>query len=118
MSEDNVLVIRASEWARGRSEPTAMLTDAGRYCCLGLDARRCGVPDDAMRGRLSPIGLPHCHRPTGYAARWIAGTRNSADSAGAIDLNDTMGLTDEERIHALRPIFAKHGITIDWRPNE
>lgn len=127
----NVLVIRSSEWFRGKGgKSSALLTYEETYCCLGLDARRCGIPDDLLRG----IGEPGELRvfddddeqgsevilkdvPKEYA-HWLDTPDCSMDVHNAIRANDSPMTSDEEKIAELRPIFAKHGITIEWRPSE
>lgn len=122
---NEVLVIKGSEWYRGLGGDDSLLHAAdGRFCCLGLDAVRCGVPVDLMDECVAaePIDIARYDEeldesvvdvPVRYA-HWLT----SADTNTVIQINDNPHISDGERIEALRPIFAKHGIVIDWQPNE
>lgn len=123
LSGSEVLVIRASEWLRGTGAENSGLYRDGRCCCLGLDARRCGFDVAALRGRNVPVQLMGLNQTTAhgeYVTRWVtpAHISHREMTARAMSVNDDKATSDEEKIAALRPIFAKHGIEIDWRPNE
>jgi hypothetical protein len=116
------LIIKDSQWARGR---TTGLNVDGRFCCLGLDALRCGIHPDDMQGKGSPEELLtelDWSKAPAYFDRWVDEREGEVEdgywTAKAIDINDEHRCTDEERIEMLRPIFERKGIEIVWLPNE
>jgi len=119
------LIIKSSQWARGR---TTKLNVDGRFCCLGLDALRCGIDPDDMQGLGSPEELlrfrvMEWEEAPAYFDRWVERDDDGDIEDGywttkAIDINDEHNCTDEERIYMLRPIFERKGIEIVWLPNE
>ena len=135
--EPEVLIIRASEWSRGHTSSLLETTNTPKYrkkgtmCCIGLDARRCGIPDIELAGIGGPDSLDgelHKLFPD-YFARWLSEKKGMSPACvNAISVNDERPgneawltykfQSDDERIEKLRPIFAQFGITIDWRPNE
>lgn len=120
---NEVLVIKGSEWLRG-SRLKSGLRVGDQFCCMGLDARRVGVPVERIDGGF-PTAIYDVSPPE-YRARWVrpinipGETRhgNTGDAVDAACANDNLTTTDDQKIEALRPIFAKHGIAIDWRPLE
>ncbi len=120
-----VLVIRSSEWARG-GRVTRLANGDGTFCCLGLDALDRGASVASLMVCDTSRALVSTHKedtPRGYAEDWTELVNRklyvqNSDARSAVALNDDESLDDDERIEALRPIFAKHGITLDWRPNE
>jgi hypothetical protein len=115
-----VLVIRGSEWLRGLAaehESALLLPNVGRYCCLGLDARARGVPDSALADAAYPIEIDRV-APREYVTAWCERGRTNERAMEAALINDNCHTTDDEKIAALRPIFAEVGIDLDWRPDE
>jgi len=121
------LVIRDSEWLRGNGFGVLWTQpydgSPTRYCCLGLDLRDRGVELTEVYstpGRLRVAAPESC--PREYAQDWVDESKvnpsDNADSNQAVDINDNSHTTDDEKIEALRPIFASKGIELDWRPNE
>lgn len=116
------LVIKSSEWLRGKESSEAAtkansaLNFNNRFCCLGLEAVRLKVEPDNLVGCNTPSEISSL-LPNGC---WmLSDSCSDSDDAGdCINLNDDQNTTDEEKIAALRPIFAKNGVEIDWRPNE
>jgi hypothetical protein len=122
--DEQVLVIRGSEWCRGSGGYSYLRTGTGTYCCLGLHGRMHGVADWALQGRTSPrdAAANGAVLPDAYASAWTHGDSDrseNTESAGlAMRVNDAPEIDDDERIATLRPIFAAIGVTLDWRPNE
>ena len=110
------VVIKSSEWARGDRLDYYLLNDDGTRCCLGIDARACGVKDDELGRYFGPrISMA----PKTYGKVWDQTSNDSIYtlSSLAMDINDQSGLTDQERIDKLRPIFREAGRIIVWRPD-
>ena len=97
-------------------------------CCLGIDARRCGIPAEDLLNVNLPAAVRA--RPTEeaaeYHARW---TRRSPSGLGQYSTDDAYELaeindcalpesTDEQKIELISAIFAKYGITVDFRRYE
>ena len=115
------MVIKGSEWHRGGSANNMdsrprLLTPKGKRCCVGIHARLCGIPDDHIRDVSWPTGMDPKHITRCYVP-WLGEQKQWYDLLNAPSINDRPGLTDEERIAKLRPIFAKIGVTIVWRPD-
>lgn len=133
----NILVIRDSEWLRGTkvnntNNPvmSALYSqEKDQFCCLGLHGRACGLSKNDM----AEVGEPADLDPKQFYLRvsvpstypWITPVSDDAeyfvqldDAELAMNINDEWRTTDEEKIAALRPLFAKHGWDIDWRPHE
>ena len=105
------MILRSSEWARGGGPDSASLLDAsGKRCCLGVAARCFGV----RLGDIENCPIPHFTERSIYQSAW-GGNEGQREIA---TINDSPGLTDEQRLEILRPLFAAEGIEIDWRPNE
>lgn len=145
------LVIKSSEWLRaigmneegkvifsGKALCSGLLIDK-HYCCLGLDARRCGFSDEILNEHSTPNDLTEIRTYNSeiddyivegvklegsqkeYSERWVVGrgsATSSSPTGAAMLINDDSTTTDEEKIALLRPIFLDKGIEIDWRPNE
>jgi hypothetical protein len=53
-----------------------------------------------------------------YFARWVDSNEGDQAVTKAVAINDDESTTDEQKIAALRPIFASVGIDIVWEPNQ
>lgn len=142
---DKVLIIRSSEWFRGDMvwSPSSVnygnedhikpgcvnnsqLLDpsSGRMCCLGIHAEQAGWPKVDLQGVAEPGGLPVDDVGSDVLARypWLCEDRGevweASDASVAMKINDDYKTTDDEKIAALRPLFAEQGWQIDWRPDE
>jgi len=119
------VVIKGSEWRRGGNTndgddkwgDTALLNSKGLMCCLGIDWLACGGHKDDIYMVGDPMEIAVLQM--GYEV-WLGGELegNSALAEDAMDINDRTGLTDDERIERLWPIFEEAGRTIVWKPNE
>ena len=111
------MVIKGSEWHRGgdsaNSESVALLTASGRRCCVGIHGRLCGIPDAHLMEVTWPSKMEHGTITECYQY-WLA---QDYTLGSASDINDAPNTTDEEKITALRPIFAEIGVSIVWRPD-
>lgn len=144
------LIIRSSEWLRGRTQSRLYDVNTDKACCLGLDLIQrgirkekipfaCGDPANLLRfvGKIEDAS--NATILLGYFQDWtdpksvsdlyhqqflltdrtdITTVTNKDFARSAMTINDDLNSSDEEKIEALRPIFAKVGIEIDWRPNE
>ncbi|MBW3569688.1 MAG: hypothetical protein KY467_01160 [Gemmatimonadetes bacterium] len=145
---ERVLVIRGSEWLRARKGATAeeraaytgeaalCSWEGPAFCCLGLDLRDRGVPKEALQDHAQPSDLdaltlldlpdypwarPELQMPEpGVEDAEVPFFVNilHPDADRAMRINDDFSTTDEEKIRMLTPIFARHGIRIDFRPEE
>lgn len=138
MAQMKKLIIRSSEWLRaeGRTLFVSGLCVGDRFCCLGLDALSEGFKPYELEGFTMPSSLldslahnnPEPIEEKPYFRRWAIWHEDDGESSAyAVDgmdaatcqhINDDPKTTDEEKIALLTPIFARHGIEIDWRPNE
>ena len=109
------MVIKSSEWGRG--EGKGFLHADGRFCCLGLHARACGIEVKDFDGQGIPSDIAPERVNVCYANAWLDfGISNDAAQA-AWRINDTAATGDSEKIEELRPIFRSKGVTIIWRPD-
>ena len=114
------MVIKGSEWHRGNKVRewglSLLLTPEGRRCCIGIHARLCGIPDDDILEcgdveAMESEDLTECYLP------WVDDeSENSPMAINAMGINDDKMTTDEQKIAALRPIFAEIDVDIVWRP--
>lgn len=109
-------VVQRSKWLRGRYRDTFLLDEAGRMCCLGFVSAQCGVPAPAMLRRTTPNGLPeHAGEPLlGLLLKHY--TAHTELATAAVQINDSIGMNDEERESALCTLFAEHGYALRFEP--
>ena len=114
------LILTDSEWLRGEGwESLLYRAKDKKKCCLGVclvDLYACPVKylDDIG----SPEGLNHeeFKLPTWMAPRGIG--EDAPLIKDMIKINDAKGVSDEERVEKLKPLFAKVGIELEFRPEE
>lgn len=118
------LILKDEEWLRGEGEGTGLLLRSRdcRRCCLGVLAKESGIDDDLTKdiaefdeeGELSRAAL---NTPM---VSWVLDYSSDDESDGelAMRINDTDAITDTERLEKLTPIFARHGIEIEFQPKE
>ena len=124
------MVIKSSEWHRGGNvnecEFSALLTPEGMRCCIGIHGRLCGIPDAHILScvdvsSMQEDDITECYKPWlgtyGDIINCHNATANSAIANNAMLINDAGNTTDEQKITALRPIFAEIGVSIVWRPD-
>ena len=104
------LIIKNSEWLRGGM---SYLFDSGSrcYCVQGILCKQTGVSDDDMDCCINVELLDKV--PEG--AEWLLDATVSSKIAV---INDDTYTTDAEKIAALKPIFAEHGVEIEYREDE
>lgn len=122
------LVLKNSEWARGRMPCTTFLFNPfdSSMCCLGALGRQCGVRKSTLKlkGRYSVnVTLVRAAKRRSALA-WLIGKGDcgwpddSDDARELMKINDSRDLTDAQRLRKMRPIFARHGIAVEYRRYE
>ena len=139
------LVIKGSEWARGEAKlprnpdgdgaSNALLNGDGTRCCIGIDGKSRGIPDNILLHCPAPwrlssqVAMGHIEIKDKelekivdqYISDWRAtleiGDEVLEREEHAVEINDALRMTDEERIKMLRPIFAEMDIILVWRPD-
>lgn len=111
------VVIKSSEWARGGEQANYLLGVDGSRCCLGIDAKAYGISDDLLYGEWVPNDLNGIQSCIPWVSAWESLDTGVPLSDKAIAINDSEGLTDEERVAKLRPIFRAAGRILVWRPD-
>lgn len=123
------LVIKSSEWLRGNSFNSCLCNENGKKCCIGIMLSQLGLTNDQLMPDGHPIGMPSllfeydCPAvPEGaewLLSRWLS---DAYDCTLAININDKQYAEewqgDDDRINELRPVFARNGWEVEWRPNE
>lgn len=118
------MVIKGSEWGRGKSGGLLLDPSSGRRCCIGIHAKMCGVADKLIARRGAPehvwydIGDPEASDLSDWGDLWLEERGfNNVTCEDAIALNDDCAMSDDERIEKLRPLFREIGVIIVWRPD-
>lgn len=124
------LTIKNSEWLRGTGKRDGwygVLFHNGCYCAQGIYCKLQGVTDAAMTDEIrvacivkgdernSPDGIKWLISRNG---KTLSGKSRFVASLSAIQIeaiNDNTKTTDTEKIELLKPIFADHGVEIEYR---
>ena len=109
------LVIKNSEWLRG--EMSYLFDSAtNRYSVDSLLLKECGALGDLMD---SYISLECFRNQEGYhVPKELIWLLDPVISSKIAVINDDPDTTDAEKIKLLKPIFAAHGVEIEWRESE
>lgn len=151
MTQPRKLVMRESEWMTAANNGGGTMYKNGRYCCLGLLSRECGVDPKDYPGlsKAYPATLFKALAERGTAplaplpaagTEWTIGQYGSVsvDAQSAVYINDAKtpqapygplgadayrprscdAVPNSDRVEMLRPIFARNGWELDYRPNE
>lgn len=131
MSKMRTLILRNSEWARGKKRHivgNALLNEDGTMCCLGIDAVARRIPKQLIKDRSLPSSIDSDHdspKVSRYRFEWMAVVPAPNDAGYSVELeelaaeiNDDYLITDRKRVSLLRPIFAKLGIKLEYRAKE
>lgn len=93
------LTIKNSEWLRGEGNADSCYDQNGCYCVMGLMART-KHPEALRFGEIIDADVV---------------MRDIERNTKAIEINDDCNTTDAEKIELLKPIFAAHGVEIEYR---
>lgn len=107
------LIIRNSEWYRGKGGAGSSLSVDNKHCCLGILARDLGISEEEMYGCAYPN---HLEREILKEYEYPEEILDEQRIIGGI--NDDIKTTSEGKIRLLKPYFEKAGIEIEFRRNE
>ena len=112
------LIIKRSEWARGRGyRPIYLLDVGGMKCCLGFLALSCKISKRLIKN----VGYPSSVR-SGRWPEWLVANRGSdlqTDSCASMTLtkiNDDSDHSSQKRERLIREEMAKHGVDVKFVP--
>lgn len=126
------LVIDRKQWRRGETsveqklnDPTSLLCKDGTKCCLGFYALQCGFTPEQIKGLGEPIEVyidyNEVTKDWEKLVRFIEdeefGTMDTSGTmltSAAIDINDDILLSEEDREARLTAVFAKEGIEVEF----
>lgn len=121
-----LLVIDRQKWLRGNALTSTLLNDNGCMCCLGFEAKACGVPESVMRNVPTPAGLLNELKFTGEIDKikhlvdniayysTIAAGEESYFSIQAMAINDNDYINDTTREQRLTELFASQDIELKF----
>jgi hypothetical protein len=111
----DTFVIKRSKWLRGERYSVLLRHDDKKMCCLGQIADQCGVPtihilDTTTPRKISPI----FHDRIDFLIKKSDNFNplNSELASSAMDINDDLNITDDEREEQLILLFAANGKTL------
>jgi hypothetical protein len=121
------LIIDRSKWRTGGDEEsknrtgkgkTKLLNGYGSMCCLGFDAKRCGIPLKNLLGVAQPEGIikkyvckiPHLIKSDGLFETDV----NTKFAERAMDINDDDYLTPKDRELRIKKHFKTIGINVKF----
>lgn len=127
------LVIDRKQWRRGPQtqvikeyDPTSLLCKDGTKCCLGFYALQCGFQPEQIKGMGDPteVSVDYNESPKDWEKLvtfyeddeyGTFSTLSTDLTNGAIDINDSDKLSEEEREKALIKLFATDGIEVEFQ---
>jgi len=109
-----VLTIDRKKWARGGKEPAYLLSGKGKMCCLGFDARACGLSKERILMQMEPCEIEVSPDEKHYITKRLISVINGyGNNSKLIDdlmsLNDNPDIGDSEREERLTPLLKKLG---------
>lgn len=117
------LIIKNSEWMRGTGKIEGVYggklydPDSECLCVQGLYCRELDMPLHVMEDAVSVHEVHGCfHWDSNQKSNWLVdGYGNQSAEAMKVEkINDNTSTTDEEKIALLTPIFAAHGVEIEY----
>lgn len=125
MAKRKVFTVNRKKWLRGELDVITVLLDSyGSRCCLGFVMKQLGYSDRSMLDVHTPMTVLNreerskkkdskknrrllCEQKDGLY-------KDSLLAQEAIDINDDVFLSEEERESALIELFDSHGCTIQF----
>ena len=105
------LVINRGRWFRGERRGSRLRRESdGKMCCLGFHAIACGATPEQITEVAAPADFLLLQRGFVYGENKLS----SQIIAEAIQLNDNVSLSDQEREQRLKRTFAKAGIEVEF----
>ena len=129
------LIIRNSEWLRGYQvtpsdmrpgfmewNPQLLELEGSRYDVQGLYCRLLGVQDSHIRGHWAVAHARRIDKDLKKELKWLFSRRYACGVSRVaqkiMDINYDYATTDAQKIEQLKPIFAAHGVEIEYRDDE
>lgn len=108
--------VKRSEWLRGEGSVRSMLfrNSDNHRCCLGFLGNACGISDQDMRGKSTPLSLYNTSESEGKKFPEPMLEKNGGVVDTLMDINDTYGMSAEERERRLRETFSVIGIEVEF----
>lgn len=105
-----VFTVDARNWIRGgkfvNGDGGVLLSNKGKMCCLGFLGEACGVERKDMLKVCMPYSVVDKIKYPNFS---------SFDPQGFVSTNDSIQISDEERVVKLRELFKKKGITVRFK---
>lgn len=104
----------------GQGVDSELLTEEGSYCCLGMIAEQCRIPQKDLRTIPDPESIfsdnnKHVKKISFLVEKnWYGFYRNSELANRAITINDDEDLTQKERERKLKKLFKAHNIELEF----
>jgi len=128
MNKPKVLVIKRSEWIRGKINQTkqggSVLLDprTNCKCCLGFYGLACNIAETAMKRKGDPVEIgKKSFKQWREKAPWLFHANRfhmyrSEDCDELISINDdtVIEMTDAIRESKIKKIFAKHDVKVKF----
>ena len=117
------LVIERDRWCRGGGDDTALLVAdgprRGTMCCLGFFGQACGIEASSLLNKKAPGSVHSAAWPEWLVQRRDGETgvyqQNTQVGTDLVGFNDSESVDDQERESRITEIFAKHGVTVEFR---
>jgi hypothetical protein len=128
-------VVKRKTWYRGKgSEHSCLLNEHNQRCCLGFYAGACGLSNKIIRGIAEPNSViellqegqvedkdgntVHSNLDIVWKTklvRGLCGISNTPTCNKLMAVNDSVGITDEERETKLTALFKRLGIKVKFQ---
>ncbi len=113
--------VQRSRWLRGDGDGMLLDPDRGnRMCCLGFACVAAGLTKEQISKRSLPeeaydeVDAPVIEPLVEETVE--GGVLDTSLTTRAAEINDDLGLSDHEREHGLKVLFAEHGVTVRFVP--
>jgi hypothetical protein len=122
-------IVDRKKWLRGpyllHINSCLLNTDVNMMCCLGFRAKTLGLTDEEIEGVAEPCYLDKVDSRlevdswllktlAGQDTRYSQNYISSADACKAMETNDSLELTDEEREKIITEIFNRNDEEIEF----